>query len=79
MTSVEQKDGALKITMYEKAKVQAQKIPLLIQSYHGSLSFKTENPPYFIYQKKGKNKKDKDEDILEVVKKLLNDIKSLLE
>lgn len=79
VTSVEQKDGALKITMYEKAKVQAQKIPLLIQSYRGNLSFKTENPPYFIYQKKGKNKKDKDEDILEVVKKLLNDIKSLLE
>lgn len=79
VTSVEQKGGELKITMYEKAKVQAQKIPALIQSYHGDLCFKTENPPYFIYQKKGKSKKDKDEDILEVVKKLLNDIKGLLE
>ena len=30
-------------------------------------------------RKKYRNKKEKDEDILELVKKLLNDIKSLLE
>lgn len=29
--------------------------------------------------KKGRNKKEKDETVLELVKKLLNDIKSLLE
>lgn len=35
--------------------------------------------PYFVYYKKGRNKKEKDETVLELVKKLLNDIKSLLE
>ena len=51
----------------------------LIEAYRGSLVFKMENPPYFLYEKKYRNKKEKDEDILELVKKLLNDIKSLLE
>ncbi|MBO5460986.1 MAG: transcription-repair coupling factor [Ruminococcus sp.] len=78
VTSVEQKNGELKLVMYEKAKVNPQNIPVLIQAYRGALSFKTENPPYFIYKKAGRNKREKEEDILEVVKKLLNDIKNLL-
>lgn len=79
VTAVEQKQGVLKITMYEKAKVNPQKIPALIASYRGNLVFKTENPPYFLYQKTGGNRKERSEDVLEVVKMLLNDIKSLLE
>ena len=65
--------------MYEKARVNPQKIPPLIQKYRGSLLLKTEGIPCFIYHKKGKNKKEKDENVLELVKKLLNDIKSLLD
>ena len=68
-----------RFTMYEKAKVNPQKIPPLIQSYRGNLVFKAEAVPYFVYYKKGRNKKEKDETVLELVKKLLNDIKSLLE
>ena len=79
VTAVEQKGEELKFTMYEKAKVNPELIPGLIQAYRGELVFKTENPPYFIYRKRGRSAKDKDEHILEVVKKLLNDIKSLLE
>lgn len=79
VTNIEQKEGVLKLTMFEKAKVQPEKIPLLITKYHGALVFKAENPPYFLYQKKGKSAKEKDDSILEVVKMLLNDIKSLLD
>lgn len=79
VTSVEQKGEEIKLTMYEKAKVCPERIPGLISAYHNTLILKPENPPYFLYQKKGRNKKEKNEDILEVVKKLLNDIKSLLE
>ena len=79
VTSVEQKENTFRIQMYEKAKVKPEKIPGLIEAYRGSLVFKMENPPYFLYEKKYRNKKEKDEDILELVKKLLNDIKSLLE
>lgn len=79
VTGVEQKNDEFKITMYEKARVVPERIPGLIQAYGNTLIFKPENPPYFLYQKKGRNKKEKDEDTLELVKKLLNDIKGLLE
>ena len=79
VTGVEQKNEEFKITMYENAKVVPERIPLLIRSYGNALVFKPENPPYFLYQKKGRNKKEKDTDTLELVKKLLNDIKGLLE
>ncbi|MDD2980996.1 MAG: transcription-repair coupling factor [Hespellia sp.] len=77
--SVEQKDTEIKFTMYEKARVQAAKIPLLLDAYRGELTFKVEENPYFLYQKKNRNAKKKDEDVLELVKKVLNDIKGLLE
>ena len=76
---VEQKQDEIKMIMYENAKVVPDRIPKLIQMYGNSLVFKPENPPYFLYQKRGRNKKEKDMDTLELVKKLLNDIKSLLE
>lgn len=79
VTAVEQKGDAYQLTMYEKAKVQPQKIPGLLKAYNGSLVFKADTPPYFLYQKRGGSKKAKDEDVLELVKKLLNDIKGLLE
>ena len=79
VTAVEQKTDTIKIVMYEKAKVDPKKIPGLLEAYHGNLVLKAEATPYFLYQKKGKNKKEKSEDVLELVKKLLNDIKTLLE
>ena len=79
VTNVEQKNDAFKITMYEKAKVNPAKIPTLINKYRNELIFKNENPPYFYYEKKGRSGKDKNMDVFETVKKLLNDIKSLLE
>lgn len=79
ITSVEQKGDAFKITMYEKAKVRAENIPVLLNQYKGKLVFKPEAVPYFVYEKRGKNKREKDEDILECVKTVINDIKGLLE
>lgn len=79
VTSVEEKGGELRLIMYEKAKVQPQKIPELINAWRGSLIFKADNPPCFIYRKQNKSGKEKDEDILELVKNLLNEIKGLLE
>ncbi len=79
VTSVEQKHGAIRFTMYEKAKVKVEEIPKLIEQYQGSLKFTVDTNPYFSYQKLGKNKNDKDEDVLEVVKNVLNSIKTLLD
>ncbi len=79
VVSVEQKGEVFKFVMYENAKVHVEKIPLLLQKYKDTLTFKADANPYFIYHKKAKNKKQKDEDVLELVKNVLNDIKMLLE
>ena len=79
VTAVEQKGDTIKFVMYEQAKVAVNRIPDLIKKYKGDLNFKVDTNPYFTYQKKLKNKKEKDEDILELVKSVLNDIKLLLE
>ena len=77
--AVEQKGEEFKFIMYEKAKVKVDQIPMLIQKYKGNLQFKIDTNPYFIYQKKARNKKEKDEDVIELVKNVLNDIKLLNE
>ena len=77
VVAVEQKGEMIKFVMFERAKVKVEKIPELLEKYKGDLQFKVDANPYFIYQKKGKNKKDKDDNTLELVKNVLNDIKSL--
>ena len=64
--------------MYEKAKVDVRRISELLASYKGAMQFKAEAVPYFEYQKKGRSQKEKDENVLELVKNILNDIKSLI-
>ena len=75
--AVEQKGERVKFVMYEKAKVKVEKIPELLEKYKGDLQFTVDTNPYFTYLKKGKSKKEKSEDILELVKNVLIDIKSL--
>lgn len=78
VTSIEQKGQTLKITMYERAKVRGEEIPKLLERRKGELVFKNDTPPYFLYEQKKRNRKEKAPDILEVVKNLLNDIKTLI-
>ncbi len=77
VTAVEQKGEKIRFVMYERAKVQVEKIPELIAKYKGDLQFKVDTNPYFVYEKKGKSGKDKDEDTLELVKNILIEIKAL--
>lgn len=79
VTAVEQKGEQYTFIMYEKAKVHPERIPQLITQYKGNLVFKPEVPPCFVYKKTGRNKKEKDEDVLEVVKNVLISLKGLLE
>ncbi len=76
--SVEQKGDTMKFTMYEKANVVAEKIPVLLAQYKGTLNFRVETNPYFEYCKKGNNKKQTDENVVDLVKSILNDIKGLI-
>ena len=77
--AIEQKGEQYKFIMYQNAQVHAEQIPVLLEKYKGNLIFKIENNPYFIYSKKGRNIKQNDENVLEMVKNLINDIKTLLE
>jgi transcription-repair coupling factor (superfamily II helicase) len=65
--------------MYPKAKIDIGKIPELIKKYPNSLKFCAQANPYFTYQlpKPPKGKADTIA-ILENLKKLLMDFKSLL-
>ena len=78
IAAVEQKGDRYKFIMYEKAKVDVRRIPELLATYKGAMQFKAEASPYFEYRKKGRSQKDKDENILELVKNILNDIKGLI-
>ena len=79
VTAVEQKGGQYVFTMYEKARVNPLKIPDMLSSYRGDLVFRAEEPPSFVYEKKGGSRRAKDEDALEVVKKVLISLEGLLE
>ena len=77
--SVEQKGDVIKFVMYEKANVHVERIATMVEQYRGNLKFTVDTNPYFTYKKLSKNKKEKDDDILEVVKNVLNSIKTLLD
>ena len=77
VTAVEQKGQDYKFTLYEKAKLDPQKIPGLLQSYGNKLIFKMEEPPYFLYQKRGRSGKETGEDVLQLLRKILEDIAGL--
>ena len=66
--------------MYEKAKVVPERIPKLIESFRGDLSFRADaEQPCFVYEKKSRNKKEKNKDALEIVKNVLIGLKGLIE
>lgn len=77
--AVEQKNDKMKFIMYEKANVVADRIPMLLEKYKGELTFKIEANPYFLYENKRKNKKQSEENLIELVKYLLIDIKGLID
>ena len=77
VTAVEQKGSDFKFTLYEKAKLDPQKIPGLLQRYGNKLVFRAEEPPYFFYQKKGRSGKETGEDTIRILRRLLEDIREL--
>ena len=80
VTAVEQKGERFTFSMYEKAKVQLQKIPGLLEQFKGDLAFKADaENPCFLYEKKSRNKKEKNTDVLAVVKNVLIGIKGLID
>lgn len=77
VTSIEQKGDTYTFTMYERAKVEPERIPKLIAQFNGNLTFRAENYA-FVYVHKLRNKKEKPPVATEVVAKVLDGIGSLI-
>ena len=77
VTAVEQKGDTFKFTLYERAKIDVQKIPALLAKYGKSLTFKAEEPPYFSYRKLSRSGKETGESVIDTVRKVLEDIREL--
>lgn len=73
---ITQKGDSIQFTMYERAKVNPSGIPDLLARYKNMLTFKVNTEPYFTYRF-AKNKEK--EETITLVKKVLSDIKSLLD
>lgn len=77
VTAVEQKGQTIKFVLYEKAKIDPQKIPGLLKTFGNTLTFRAEEPPYFLYEKKGRSGKESGTDTLEIIRNVLENIKTL--
>ena len=53
VTEIKQTGKSVRITLYEKAKLNPEGIPLLMQKYRRSLQFKNEQEPKFILEPQG--------------------------
>lgn len=77
VTAIEQKGEEIRFTMYEKAKIDPSGIPKFLDGYKNDLIFRAEEPPYFLYCRKGRNKKSNTENVLDTVRRILEDLKRL--
>ena len=76
VTEIKEETRAFKLSIYEKAEYNTEKIGTFIAGYKGSLSLKTVAKPYFIY-KMPKGTTMEGEDMLKAVSELLVQMKYL--
>ncbi len=75
LLEITEKNHEIKFLFFEKAAIDPVKIPAMVEKYGSTLVFKVDVKPYFIYQRK----KKKAGETLSTVKKVLNDIKTLID
>lgn len=81
VTNLVYRNEEIKLVMYNKARINVEKIPDLIAKYPNALKLVPEANPYFIYslKKAGKSGKMDVNSLFELVKKLLDDLRLLSE
>lgn len=72
---IAQKAELIKFTMYERANVDANMIPQLIDKYKGRLKFTVKTNPYFVYLLKPKSIT---KDIINAIEEVLEDLKDII-
>lgn len=77
LTEVQQKADTIKFTLYEKAKLDVTKIPVLVAAHPNSVKFVADaKAPYFIYFLK-KNSREKNKKPLDVLEDFLKELYAL--
>lgn len=76
VTELTQKGDEIKITMFEKARIDTTRIDGLLKAYKGRLKFKVDTVPYFLYQRPKTTKKDS-ETVIQLVKELVEAVRTL--
>ena len=71
ITAIEQKGKDYKFVLYEKANLDPAKIPAFLKKYGNNMTFKAEAVPYFLYQKKGRSGKEKGENVLQMLREIV--------
>ena len=76
----QKKDTEIELVMYEKAKIQVEKIPQLLELYKGRLSFVPQTPPTFrlIWSKERGTKKIDTKNLLPNLREFLKDALAVL-
>ncbi len=72
MTKVKQKGDVIRLDMYERARVDVEKIPEYIKKNNGTVSFVPGNSPYFSFKPRGVKGQD---NLLKTLKEFLLDFK----
>lgn len=77
LTEVQQKADTIKFTLYEKAKLDVSKIPVLVAAHSGSVKFVADaKAPYFLYFLK-KNSREKNKKPLDILEEFLKELYAL--
>ena len=77
----QKREQFLDITMFEKAKIKVENIPILLEKYNGRLTFVPQKLPLFQFKwskEKRPSKEDKKKNFVENIREFLKDMKEIL-
>ena len=78
ITELTQKGEEIRISMYEKARIDTTRIDGLLRFYRGALRFQVDEKPYFLYIQPRSGKKEK-KDVMQTVQELVAAVQTLAE
>jgi transcription-repair coupling factor (superfamily II helicase) len=77
ITEIKQTGSLIKLTMFERARINPEKIPMLVARYKSSLKFNMAENPYFTFDLKNGSVAKK-RDVLDVVEELISQMRKEL-
>ena len=77
ITEIKQTGSLIKLTMFERARINPEKIPMLVAQYKSSLKFNMAENPYFTFDLKNGSVAKK-RDVLDVVEELISQMRKEL-